>query len=206
MRTLVLLVLLALLASPAFAVATARESRTVPAFHAISIEAVADVDVTIGPATKVEVRAPKDWLGKLETKVEHGSLQIRTPGVKGKTPTFEVSITTPSLDAVSVAGISNLHLGALHTSQLALEVSGAATVDVSGSADSLAVAVSGAAQLKLAKLATHETALEVSGVASGAVRADRSLAVSISGTGTLDVYGKPSITRSVSGMATLVQR
>lgn len=200
------LVLLALLSSPAFADDTVRETRTVAAFHGISIEAVADVDVTIGPATKVEVSAPKDWLGKLETKVENGSLHIRTPGVKGKTPTFKVTITTPSLDAVAIAGLSNFHAAALHASQLALEVDGAATFDIAGSADSLSVAVSGAAELKLEKLATHQTALEVSGVATGALRADRSLAVSISGTGTLDVYGKPSISRSVSGMATLTAR
>jgi len=200
------LVLLALLSSSAFADDTVRETRGVTVFHGISIETVADVDVTIGPATKVEVSAPKDWLGKLETKVEKGSLHIRTPGVKGKTPTFKVTITTPSLDAVAIAGLSNFHAAALHASQLALEVDGAATFDITGSADSLSVAVSGAAELKLEKLATHQSALEVSGVATGALRADRSLAVSISGTGTLDVYGKPSITRSVSGMATLTAR
>jgi hypothetical protein len=200
------LVLLALLSSPAFADDTVRETRAVSAFRGISIETVADVDVTIGPATKVEVSAPKDWLGKLETKVEDGSLHIRTPGVKGKTPTFKVTITTPSLDAVAVAGLSNVHATALHATKLALDVDGAATFDIAGSADSLAVAVSGAAELKLEKLATHQTALQVSGVASGALRADRALAVSISGTGTLDVYGKPSISRSISGMATLTAR
>jgi hypothetical protein len=201
-----MLVLLALVSSPALADDTVRETRTVPAFHGISIETVADVDVTIGPVTRVEVTAPKDWLGKLETKVEKGSLHVRTPGVKGKTPTFKVSITTPSLDAVAIAGLTNFHATALDASQLALDVDGAATFDLSGSADSLSVAVSGAAELKLEKLATHQTALEVSGVATGALRADRWLAVSISGTGTLDVYGKPAITRSISGMATLTAR
>jgi putative autotransporter adhesin-like protein len=203
MRTLILV---CLLSSSAFAVDTAHETRAVAAFHAIGIEAVADVDVTIGPVTKVEVSGPTDMLDKLETKVEHGSLQIRTPAIKGKSPTFKVTITTPALTAIAVSGLSNLHVGKLHQSELALDVDGAATFAATGSTDSLAVAVSGAAQLQLKDFATHQIALEVSGVASGAIRADQSLAVSFSGTGSLDVYGKPAITKSVSGMVTLNER
>src|SRR4051794_38840941 len=180
MRTLVLPVLVIssaalVVSSPAFAVDTTRETRTVASFHAISIETVADVDITIGPVTKVEVSAPKDWLGKLQTTVEHDSLHTRTPSVKGKAPTFKVSITTPSLDAIAVDGISNVHTGPLHDKKLALAVSGAATFDISGSADSLAIAVSGVAELKLKDLASRQAALEVSGIISGAVRANQAL-------------------------------
>ena len=212
MRTLVPLalcsIILAVLSSTASAVDSVRETRTVPAFHGISVETVADLDVTIGPVTKVEVSAPKDALAKLETVVEHGSLQLRAPGFRRDSGvTFKVSITTPSLDAIAISGVSNVHVAGLHAKELALAVDGAAEFHISGSADSLALAISGAAELDLQSLATHDTALQISGVISGAVRADRSVAASISGTGTIDVYGKPkSVTRAISGMATLTER
>ena len=184
------------------------QARSVPAFHAISIETTADVDVTIGATANVVVSGPSDALGKLETTVDkQGSLHIKGPkGPKGTTPTYKVTITMPVLDAVAVAGISNVHVAKLSSKELALAVDGAATLDVTGSVESLALAVSGAAQLKLANLKTHETALQVSGLASGSLYVDQSLAVALSGTATIDLYGKPQITRQVSGTLELRAR
>ncbi len=180
------------------------QGRTVPAFHAISVETTADVDVTIGSTTKVEVSGPNDWIGKLETTVEHGSLRIRAP--KGKTPTFKVTITMPALDAIAVSGLSNVHVAGLSAKNLAVAVDGAATLDVSGSAHSLALDISGAAQLKLAGLETHDSALQIAGLASGALRVDGALAANVAGTATLELYGKPQVVKQVSGTFELRER
>ena len=184
------------------------QARTVPAFHAISVETTADIDVTIGPTAKIEVSGPSDALGKLETTVDkQGSLHIKGPkGPKGSTPTYKVAITMPVLDAIAIEGLSNVHVAKVSTDKLAIAVDGAATLDVTGSVESFALAVSGAAQLKLEKLKTHETALQVSGLASGAMYVDQSLAVSLSGTATIDLYGKPQIARQVSGTLALRER
>ncbi|MBV8759568.1 MAG: DUF2807 domain-containing protein [Deltaproteobacteria bacterium] len=184
------------------------QGRTVPSFHALSIETTADVDVTIGATPKVEVSGPDDWIGKLETTVDtHGTLRIRLPKAeKGKTPTFKVTITMPALDAIAVSGISNVHVGKIADKELSVAVDGAATLDITGATDSLALAISGAAQLKLASLKTHETALQVSGLASGSLHADRELSVQLSGTATLDLYGKPQVAKSVSGTLELRAR
>lgn len=181
------------------------QARTVPAFHAISIETTADVDVTIGATAKVEVSGPSDALGKLETTVDpQGTLHIKAPkSGKGTTPTYKVAITMPELHAIAVDGISNVHVAKLVTKQLALAVDGAATLDITGSVESLALAVSGGAQLRLANLKAHNAALQVSGLASGSLYADRSLAVSLSGTATLDLYGKPQVAKQVSGTLAL---
>jgi len=184
------------------------QARTVPAFHAISVETTADIDVTIGATAKVEVSGPADALGKLETTVDKkGTLRIIGPkGPKGTTPTYKVAITMPVLDAIAIDGISNVHVAKVSTKELAIAVDGAATLDVTGSLESLALAVSGAAQLQLKNLKTHETALQVSGLASGAMYVDQSLAVSLSGTATIDLYGKPQVSKSVSGTLALRDR
>lgn len=195
MATLALLVLLS-------------QARTVPAFHAISIETTADVDVTIGATAKVEVSGPADALAKLETTVDkQGSLHIKGPkGPKGSTPTYKVAITMPVLDAIAVGGISNVHVAKVSTKELAIAVDGAATLDVTGAVDQFALSVSGAAQLKLVNLKTHQTALQVSGLASGTMSVDQSLAVSLSGTATIDLYGKPQVAKQVSGTLALRER
>jgi len=185
------------------------QARTVPAFHAISIDAAADVDVTIGPTTKVSVSGPSDALDKLETTVDkQGSLHIHGPKGNGtaKVPTFKIAITMPALDAIAVSRISNVHVAKLANKELAVSVDGAAELALTGSVDDFALSVGGTAGLKLAGLKTHQTALQISGLASGALSVDGSLAISLSGTATLDLYGKPQIARQVSGTLALRQR
>lgn len=200
--------LLALLCFAATAHATPATSdvRPVPGFHAISVETAADVEVALGPVTRVEVSAPRDWLDKLETRVADGVLHVATPGAHGHVPRFKVTITTPSLDAIAVAGAGNLHAAKLRAKDFAIEVSGAATLDLAGSVDKLAIAISGDAELKTKDLVAETTAVQVSGACSGALHATRSLAAAISGSASLVVYGKPAITRAITGVGTIESR
>jgi hypothetical protein len=184
----------------------AAEPRAVPAFHGVAVETVVTIELTIGPATKVEVNAPKDFLPKLETKVIDGTLHIATPGLHGKMPDVTVTITTPSLDAIAIDGVAEIHATKLSGSQLVIAVNGAGDLDLSGKADQLQIAVSGALDLKAKDLVASTAAVHISGTCSGTLDVTRSLAAAISGVGNLVVYGKPSITRSISGIGTIESR
>ena len=185
---------------------TTSEVRAVGSFHALAIEAAADVELTIGSTTRVEVNAPKDWLGKLQTRVENGVLHVTTAGVHGRVPRFKLTITTPSLDAIAVSGATSLHATKLHAGDFAIQVSGAATLDLAGTVDQLAVAISGEAQLEAKDLIAQTAAVNVDGACNGTLHASRSLAAAISGTASLVVYGKPAITRAISGVGTIESR
>jgi len=184
----------------------AAEPRPVPAFHGLAVETVVNIELTIGPATKVEVSAPKDFVPKVETKVTDGTLHIATPGVKGKMPDVTVTITTPSLDAIAIDGVAKIHATKLANSQLAVAVDGAGDLDLSGKADQLQIAVSGALELEAKDLVASTAAVHIAGTCSGTLNVTKSLAAAISGAGNLVVYGKPSITRSISGIGTIEAR
>jgi hypothetical protein len=184
----------------------AAEPRPVPTFHGIAVETVVTIELAIGPTTKVDVSAPKDFLPKLETKVKDGTLHIATPGFKGKMPDVTVTITTPSLDAIAINGVAKIHATKLSGNQLAIAVDGAGDLDLSGKADQLQIAVSGALDLKAKDLVASTAAVQISGTCSGTLDVTRSLAAAISGAGNLVVYGKPSITRSISGIGTIESR
>ncbi len=100
MRPILLLCVTAATAAADPKPAPATETRPVAAFHGLAVETVVDIELAIGPTTRVEVTAPKDFLPKIETKVTDGSLHIATPNVKGKLPDIKVKITTPSLAAI----------------------------------------------------------------------------------------------------------
>ncbi len=201
-----LLLLVGLACSTAHATSATSEVRPVGAFRALSVETAADVELTIGPTTRVEVSAPKEWLGTLETRVQDGVLHIATPGASGHLPAIKVTITTPTLDAIAVDGASHVHAMKLAAKDFAIEVGGAATLDLSGTTSDLAVAVSGDAQLKIKDLVAQTAAVQVSGVASGSLHATRSLAAAVSGSASLVVYGKPAITRAITGIGTIESR
>jgi len=195
--------LLALLLIPALAHA---DVRTVGTFHGLAVETAADVEVAIGPTTRVEVDAPKDWLAKIDTRVTDGTLHVATPGAHAQLPKIKVTITTPALDAISISGASHLHAAKLAAKSLAIDVSGAADLDLAGRADQLAVGISGQAELKAKDLVAASAAVEISGACDGELHASRTLAAAISGTAALVVYGKPAITRSITGVGKIESR
>jgi hypothetical protein len=206
MRPILLLCLTVATAAADPRPAVVSETRPVAAFHGLAVETVVDVELAIGPTTRVEVTAPKDFLPKLETKVTGGSLHIATPNVKGKLPDIKVTITTPSLDAIAIEGVAKIHAVKLAASSLAIAVDGAGNLDLSGKANELQIAVSGALQLQARDLVVQTGAVQVSGTCSGTLDVRKSLAAAISGVGNLVVYGKPSITRSISGIGTIEER
>lgn len=206
MRPILLLCVTAATAAADPKPAPVSQTRPVAAFHGLAVETVVDIELAIGPATRVEVSAPKDFLPRLETKVIDGSLHIAAPTAKGKLPDIKVTITTPSLDAIAIAGVAKIHAVKLAAGSLAIAVDGAGNLDLSGKADRLQIAVSGALQLQAKDLVAQTSAVQVSGTCSGTLDVRKSLAAAISGVGNLVVYGKPSITRSISGIGTIEQR
>jgi hypothetical protein len=192
--------------STTYATASSSEVRQVGTFTGLSIETAAEVEVTIGPVSRVEVSAPSDWLPKLETRVERGVLHLATPGAHRHMPTFKVTITTPSLDAIAIAGAGEVHASKLHAKRLAIEVTGAGELDLAGSTEELTLAIAGEAELHTKDLVADTATIQVSGACDATLHVTRSLSAAIAGTASVVVYGKPAITRSISGVGTIELR
>jgi len=172
--------------------------RGVSAFHALDIRAAIDVDVTIGSPAKVELRGPAEWVAKLETHV--GTLTIAMPHETDH-PHLRAVITMPTLDGVHVSGVSHMHVATLAEKVVEVGVSGVATIDLSGRADTLVVKLSGTGEVRAPDLATHDATVGVSGSGNATVRATQDVDVSVSGVGNVTVLGKPAnVKKHVSGV------
>ncbi len=179
----------------------ASELRGVSAFHALDIEAAIDVDVAIGSPGKVELRGPKEWLAKLETRVDDGTLTIAMPGNHDHVPHLRALITMPTLDGVRVSGVSHMHVATLAEKVLEVAVSGVATIDLAGRADTLVVKLSGTGEVQAKELAAHDATVGVSGSGNATVRATQDVDVSVSGVGTVTLVGRPAnVKKHVSGV------
>jgi hypothetical protein len=95
--------------------------------------------------------------------------------------------------------------GWLDAGDLSLRLSGAGSIDASGTAAQLEARLSGFGSYQGGDLRAEMADITISGTGSAVVWVTRHLEANISGLGSVQYYGQPQVTQSVSGMGS-VQR
>lgn len=154
------------------------ETRQVPDFTAVEAHGGIQLELVQGDTTAVVVTAQSNLLPITTTKVDGARLVVDT--TKGYTTTqgLKVTVTTPRLTAVTLAGGASGSGGSFEASSLVLDLSGGARVDLSGSVEDLTLKASGGAVIGLGDLRANTAKVDLSG---GVVA---TLAVSSAVTGT----------------------
>jgi hypothetical protein len=177
--------------------------RSVGAFHGLDVATVIDVDVTIGPVARVELRGPSDWVAKISTDVIDGVLRISLPK-NDHVPKLSAVITMPELTSVAVSGVAGVHVAKLAAKTLDVTITGVGSVELAGTADTMHVDISGTGQLMAKALTTSATTLTVAGSGEATIRATKQVDASVSGVGDVTILGNPAtIHKHVSGVATI---
>lgn len=172
MRALAVAVLASLstVASPARAADVAAEPRTVPAFDRISLRGPVDADVKVGAAQSVVVRADRDLVPRIVTRVEGTTLVVegaaRRSWFGSRSEAARVEISIPSLRALAIEGSGDARVEG-GQGELDLAIRGSGDLDWRGDVAALSLAIRG------------------SGDATVAGRADR-LRVEVDGSGDVD--------------------
>lgn len=207
------------------------QSRALPAFEAVAVEASFDVEVAVGPQA-ARVVVDDNLQALLEAVVENdgGRATLHLRWKRGTTVSTaampRVHLTLPRLTAlalagagrvrsqplsaaalqVSVAGAGKVVFDTLTADDLAVTVAGSGDVTASGRASRLTVAISGSGDVRLGSLAAADVAVRISGSGDATVHADRTLAVSIAGSGSVVHGGSAQPTTSVAGSGSVRRR
>lgn len=203
------------------------EIREIEEFHAIEVDYPAQVFVTQGSATSVEVEADDNLLPGLQTRVRNGTLEIfyKADGGQWVNPskTVKVMIVVKELDEmsfgsagdlklegvesdklqISVSGAGNLDLKDIDVNVLSIDLSGAGNVVASGDADDFNLEISGFGSFNGKDLHTKTADIEMSGAGSASIWVDDELDAQISGAGSVNYYGSPAVTKQVSGVGSV---
>lgn len=210
--------------------AGASELRQVGSFDAIALRGPIKLIVSQGATTSVAVQTEDpQQLAQLETTVEGSRLTIgfkRSMGwrdLRGAT----VTIVTPTLQALAVAGSGDAFVGALATPRLKVSVAGSGDVklgrlqaeelgvSISGSGDvsgaqgqvaSLTVRIAGSGDVALGDLKAAEASVRIAGSGDALVHADKSLRVSIAGSGDVRYGGDAEVSQSIAGSGSVRRR
>jgi hypothetical protein len=203
----------------------ATEAREPGAFDGVSLAGGFSVVIRQGKGNKVEVKADRNLLPYIETRVVEGG-KGRTLEIGPKkgynlstsnNPSFTIEM--PSLRAVSVAGSGKVQVEAMKTGgvdaaiagsgdirfagldaeRLGMKVSGSGDIVAAGRAGSALVSIAGSGDVKAAELAAEEVKVSIAGSGDAQVQATKKLHVSIAGSGDVKYVGSPEISSSIAG-------
>jgi hypothetical protein len=211
----------------------ATEQRSVSDFEAISLAGSMDIVVRQGAREGVEVQADDKLLPLIETVVEPGAagrtLQIRfkrgeriynqgrvrvivdviklgAVATSGSGDVLVEGLKTPAFK-LTISGSSDARLNGLVTDTLDVRISGSGDVVASGTARQVSLGIAGSGDANLAGLIADEVQVRIAGSGDANVTANKSLDVSVAGSGDVRYGGSvAAIKSSMAGSGTLSRR
>ncbi|HLH90820.1 MAG TPA: head GIN domain-containing protein [Xanthobacteraceae bacterium] len=180
------------------------ETRNVGSFTSVRISGVGSAVIERTGTPGLSISADDNLLPLITSDVKDGTLSL---GFKSGTiissASIEYRVTVGDLREVHVSGATGLRADDLAGSALAVTVSGAGRVRLSGRIDDLEVDVSGAGSLDAAALTARHVTVEASGAGNVSVNASDTLDAKASGAGTVRYVGAPKLTSHVSGAGSI---
>jgi hypothetical protein len=203
------------------------EEREIADFSRIEFSGNGDLDIQISETSSLSISAEENLLPYLRTVVEGDTLRISTEDNVSLDPNTRItySISSTSLNAVSMSGMGNITIGTLETESLRVELSGAGNititdlqaeafylqlsgtglVTINGTATEQSIELSGAGNYEASNFATETTRVSLSGLGNTNLRVSESLEGSMSGLGNLSYFGSPRVTVDRSGLGNISQ-
>ncbi len=204
-------------------------------FTKVTVSHAFDVEITQASSYLVRITLDDNLFQHLEVFTTGETLTIRLQSgfsytsTLGRPPlTLQAEITMPDLEEVQlsgatvadvdgfsvshpfvagISGASRLRGTYVTTGDVSFTVSGASTVELSGTGGDLTAAVSGASRLELTNFAVHNASVEMSGGSQGTVNLDGRLDANVSGASALLYIGNPTLGDiNTSGLSTVAPK
>ncbi|HET9626794.1 MAG TPA: head GIN domain-containing protein [Kofleriaceae bacterium] len=196
---------LAMLAGRAHAEADATQPRSLPAFHAIDIVGVMEIEVSVGKAQSVQLVGDQDMFDKVLTSVKDGTLVVDTKFEHhGGNHRMKMVVSVPDVSALTVEGTGSMVVSGVANNNLAITLPGTGEVKVEGTTGTLKVDVGGTGSISARKLTAKVATVNVAGTGSASLVATDTVDLVVSGTGSISVGGHPAhVHKRVTGMGSI---
>src|SRR5918997_6085035 len=178
------------------------ESGDVRGFDEVMLRGIGNLTIEQTGSESLTVEAEKEVLPKLATEVVNDRLTIGPkPGTIVRTSErINYKLTAESLNALEVSGSGDAEAVGIKTDRLAVIISGAGNVKISGEADEQEIDISGSVAYRAEHLESREANIDVAGAGSAIVNASEKLDADVSGAGSVEYVGDPKVEQNVSGV------
>ena len=163
-------------------------------FEQVSVSGVYDLDVKVGEAFSITLSGHDQEMENLKVREEDGVLHLGKKNKKQKYKNsngIEASITLPNLTGLKVSGVAEGNITGIDADNFDIRVSGVGEVTMSGRCNHMTAKVSGVGEISAKDLKCNDVHVALSGVGEADVYASKSIDVSASGVGEVNVWGKP---------------
>jgi hypothetical protein len=198
------------------------EKRNVADFSIVSLSISADVYITQGNQTSLEIQASEKSLKNLVTKVDGDELNIKWNRNNYSNGEITIRITMQEIEGFNIAGSGNIFANsAIKCNEIELSIAGSGdiklkdisaneiTSNVAGSGNvvlggnnkvrSHSINIAGSGDVSAKKLEVNEVTVSIAGSGDCYVHAVEELEVNIIGSGDVYYYGSPEVESNVMG-------
>jgi hypothetical protein len=199
--------MLALLLTSAFASA-AEQTRSLPAFDAISTQGPINMVVEVGTAQSFVLKGDDKFVSSVETKVVDGKLIISFP--KNKKNEMNISsdnkilIGMPALKAYNVEGAGSAELRNINGDSVDIGFQGAGRLLATGKVKTLKLNAQGVGDVDTKALLAQRAQVTFEGIGAVKVYASERLDAVVQGMGSLNYFGNPKVVnKTVEGIGSV---
>jgi hypothetical protein len=168
------------------------EARQVNSFDSVEFNGGVRFVLTVGQPTNVTVAAQENLLPITVTQVVKGKLTVRTTRPYSTSQGISVTVTTPTLIAVTVNGGVAGDASAIAATDFAVDANGGANLTLTGTCTTLALTANGGATVDGTGLAAANASVSVNGGAQATITVSGQVTGSANGGATLNLLGNPT--------------
>ena len=199
------------------------QNRTVESFNAIHASGMFEIHIREGSSNSIKLVADENLHELIETEVRNNTLHIRSRENISKAKELDLYISVEELNNLDLSGaVSVKSKGVLHSSNIEIESSGAAEIDmqletdrirmslsgasevrISGTSESVSIDASGASEIKMGDLQCKNMNLNLSGASEVEAFVTEELEIDASGASDIRYRGNPRIKQDLSGAASV---
>ncbi len=181
-------------------------SRTVGGFSSIDLTGAATITVAVGRHTAVRISGDDNIVPLIRTEVRGSVLVVSSKHRYTSDHMLHVRIATPALDGVTLKGSGTLTAAGIRATAFTLALSGAGTLQLSGTVGTLDTTISGVGTAVLQHLVAKDADVTLSGTGSVHVYVTGTLDATVNGVGSIVYSGHPArVETHVSGVGTITE-
>ncbi|MBX3257298.1 MAG: DUF2807 domain-containing protein [Chitinophagaceae bacterium] len=187
------------------------EDREVSDFTKVAVEGSTNIHITKGSRFDVSVKAYKNLLPYLKTRVENNTLIVKYENSTSVgNDNSQVFITMPVLNGVSATGSGDIDVKGIfeHTPGFDAHISGSSDISIENArAENLVVSISGSGDFKSFGLSIEDANISISGSGDVEITVNKKLKTKISGSGNIFYKGNPAtVDNNISGSGKVVKK
>jgi hypothetical protein len=186
--------------------AVTTEMRQAQQFTDVEVGNGIGLALRIGDAKPLEVRAQKNILPLIATEVVDGKLRIHSTAGYTTSQGVQVTIVTPTLEAITLSGGSKGTIDGLTAESLAISMSGGSGLTANGSVGVASLSLTGGSRGDLETVSAREVTVDVSGGSNVTITATDEVNGSASGGSHVTVVGNATLNVQSSGGAEVTHR